>query len=53
MGEASCETQNSPNRLVMETFVAYVECDPETKLYVGVMPGIRGAHTQGATLDEL
>lgn len=37
----------------MRTFSAYVEWDPETKLYVGVIPGIPGAHTQGATLDEL
>ena len=35
------------------TFTAYVEYDPETKLYVGTIPGIPGAHTQGATLDEL
>ncbi|MCL4550454.1 MAG: type II toxin-antitoxin system HicB family antitoxin [Bacteroidetes bacterium] len=37
----------------MKTFTAYVEWDPETKLYVGIVPGISGAHTQGATLDEL
>jgi predicted RNase H-like HicB family nuclease len=37
----------------MNTFTAYVEWDPETKLYVGIVPGIRGAHTQAATLDEL
>ncbi|MCL4354650.1 MAG: type II toxin-antitoxin system HicB family antitoxin [Bacteroidetes bacterium] len=37
----------------MKTFTAYVEWDPETKLYVGIIPGIPGAHTQGATLDEL
>ena len=37
----------------MKTFTAYVEYDPETKLYVGIVPGIPGAHTQGATLDEL
>ncbi|HEV8524726.1 MAG TPA: type II toxin-antitoxin system HicB family antitoxin [Terriglobales bacterium] len=36
-----------------KTFTAYVEYDPETKLYVGVVPGLPGAHTQGATLDEL
>ncbi len=35
------------------TFTAYVEWDPETKLYVGIVPGIPGAHTQGASLDEL
>jgi predicted RNase H-like HicB family nuclease len=37
----------------MRTFSAYVEWDPETKLYVGIVPGIPGAHTQGASLDEL
>lgn len=37
----------------MHTFAAYVEWDPETKLYVGIVPGIPGAHTQAATLDEL
>ena len=34
-------------------YTAYVEWDPESNLYVGVIPGIPGAHTQGATLDEL
>ncbi len=37
----------------MKTFTAYVEWDPETQLYVGIVPGVPGAHTQGATLDEL
>ena len=37
----------------MRAFTAYVEWDPETELYVGIVPGILGAHTQGATLDEL
>ena len=37
----------------MATFAAYVEWDPETELYVGIVPGIPGAHTQGASLDEL
>lgn len=37
----------------MKTFTAYVEYDHETKLYVGIVPGIPGAHTQAATLDEL
>lgn len=39
--------------LTMKTFAAYVEWDPETKLYVGIIPGIPGAYTQGETLDEL
>lgn len=37
----------------MRTFTAYVEWDCETSLYVGVVPGVPGTHTQGATLDEL
>ena len=37
----------------MKTFTAYVEWDPETRLYVGIVPVMPGAHTQGATLDEL
>lgn len=37
----------------MRTFTAYVEWDPESSLYVGIVPGIPGAHTQAATLDEL
>ena len=36
-----------------KTFAAYVEWDPESRLYVGTVPSIVGAHSQGATLDEL
>lgn len=37
----------------MRTFAAYLEWDPDTQMYVGFVPGISGAHTQGKTLDEL
>jgi predicted RNase H-like HicB family nuclease len=37
----------------MKTFTAVVERCPETKLFVGYIPGFPGAHSQGATLDEL
>ena len=37
----------------MRTFTAVIECDQETSLFVGYMPGWPGAHSQGATLDEL
>jgi len=37
----------------VKTFSAYVERDPETNLYVGIVPSVPGAHTQAATLDEL
>ena len=33
--------------------VGYIERDPETGLYIAIIPGIPGAHTQAATLDEL
>jgi predicted RNase H-like HicB family nuclease len=37
----------------MRTFTAVIERCPETKLFVGYVPGFRGAHSQGETLDEL
>ncbi|MEG3863572.1 type II toxin-antitoxin system HicB family antitoxin [Microcoleus sp. herbarium12] len=37
----------------MKTFTAVVEKDHETALYVGYIPGFRGAHSQAETLDEL
>jgi len=37
----------------MTTFTAYIEFDEETQLYVGIVPGVPGAHSQSATLDEL
>jgi len=37
----------------MKAFSAYVEWDPDTGLYVGIVPGVPGAHTQAATSDEL
>jgi predicted RNase H-like HicB family nuclease len=37
----------------MATFTAYVEFDPESQLYVATVPGLPGAHTQAASLDEL
>ena len=37
----------------MRTYTAIVERCPETNLFVGYVPGFPGAHSQGATLDEL
>jgi predicted RNase H-like HicB family nuclease len=37
----------------MITLSAYAEWGAETKLYAGVVPGIPGAHTQAANLDQL
>jgi predicted RNase H-like HicB family nuclease len=37
----------------MSTYTAVIEHCPDTGLYVGYVPGFAGAHSQGATLDEL
>jgi predicted RNase H-like HicB family nuclease len=37
----------------MKTYTAVVEQCPDTRLYVGYVPGFPGAHSQGETLDEL
>jgi predicted RNase H-like HicB family nuclease len=36
-----------------QEITGYIEKDPETGLYVGIVPAIPGAHTQAETLDEL
>jgi predicted RNase H-like HicB family nuclease len=35
------------------SFTAVIEHDAASGLYVGTVPGLPGAHTQGATLEEL
>lgn len=37
----------------MKSFTVVIERCPDTKLYVGYVPGFPGAHSQGETLDEL
>jgi predicted RNase H-like HicB family nuclease len=37
----------------VRTYTAVIERDPDTGVYVGYIPGWRGAHTQGESLDEL
>jgi len=37
----------------MHKVTGYIEKDPETGLYVAIVPGIPGAYTQAETLDEL
>ena len=37
----------------MRTYTAVIERCPETGLYVGYVPGFPGAHSQGASIDEL
>lgn len=37
----------------MYKVTGYIEKDTETGLYVAIVPGIPGAHTQAESLDEL
>ena len=37
----------------MRNFSAVIERDSDTGIFVGFVPGFPGAHSQGATLDEL
>ncbi len=37
----------------MRKFTAIIERCPDTRLYVGYVPGLPGAHSQGQTIDEL
>jgi len=37
----------------MTAFTAVIEKCPQTGLYIGYVPGVPGAHSQGTTLDEL
>ena len=37
----------------MRNFSAVIEREPDTGLFVGCVPGFPGAHSQGATLDQL
>jgi predicted RNase H-like HicB family nuclease len=39
--------------IMSSKIVAYIEKDIETGSYVGIVPGISGAHTQAETLDDL
>lgn len=34
-------------------FTAQIERDPESGLYIGIVPELPGAHTQAESLDEL
>jgi len=37
----------------VHAYTAVIEQCPDTALYVGHVPGVPGAHSQAATLDEL
>jgi predicted RNase H-like HicB family nuclease len=37
----------------MPKITGYIEKDAETGMYVAIVPGLPGAHTQAETLDEI
>ena len=39
--------------LSMRSFTTVIECDGKTGIFVGYVPGWPGAHSLGATVDEL
>ena len=49
--------RRSPDRRsqvqTMRNYSAVIERCPQTKLFVGFVPGFPGAHSQGESLDEL
>jgi len=53
MNPVSARNSQPKGEDLMQAFNMVVERDPDTGLYVGYVPGWPGAHTQGASLDEL
>lgn len=41
------------DRANMRSYTAIIERCPDTGLFVGYVPGLPGAHSQGETIDEL
>jgi len=39
------QIEKAEGTVVIRTFIAYGELDPQTGLYVGIVSGILGAHT--------
>lgn len=37
----------------MRTYAAVIERCPQTRFFMGFVPGFPGAHSQGETLDEV
>ena len=34
-------------------YIAYIEKDPESKMFIGTVPSLHGAHTCAASIDDL
>ena len=59
MGRSGCEGERLTDLLRactlrrVKAFTAVIERCPETRLYIGYVPGFAGAHSQGESIDEL
>src|SRR5262249_40698120 len=52
-GPVGGRAEGRDSEVLMRTFTAVVERCPDTGLFVGYVPGLAGAHSQGEMLDEL
>jgi predicted RNase H-like HicB family nuclease len=50
---SNCHKERESKFITMKTFTAVIEKCRDTDLYVGYVPGFRGAHSQAKSLDEL
>jgi predicted RNase H-like HicB family nuclease len=53
LSDSRIEISESLSEIQMRTFTAVIERDQDTGFFVGYVPGWSGAHSQGATLEEL
>lgn len=51
--ERACAETEGVSQMKSRSFTAVVEQCPTTGLFVGYIPGLSGAHSQGATMEEL
>jgi predicted RNase H-like HicB family nuclease len=51
--EKLTNSHNKVNDMKNLTFMAHIEKDEESGMYVGIVPTLKGAHTFAETLDEL
>ena len=52
-GSRSFSVEECYNVSMKAAFTAVIERDADTGMLVGYVPGFAGAHSQGATMDEL
>lgn len=48
-----CRERDGKEQSSKRSYTAIIERCPDTGVYVGYVPGLPGAHSQGETIDEL